>query len=88
MPPDRRVALDELGDVVRSLLGKAVPAVLENLDVHVGPAVMGSKVLGERRHDRAEDALTANEQQGDVDRGRALGVERHVGREGAVHLES
>jgi cold shock CspA family protein len=48
MPTDRRVALDELGDVVRSLLGKVVPAVLENLDVHVGPAVMGSKVLGER----------------------------------------
>ena len=84
---DRRVSLDEFGDVVRSLLGQVVPAVLEDRDVHVGPAVMGSKVLGECRHDRAEDVLTADEQQGDVDRGGVSGVERHVGREGAVDLE-
>ena len=68
----RGVALDELGDLVRSLLGQVVPAVLENLDLHVGPAVVGSKVLGQSRHDRAEDVLAADEQQGDVDGGGAL----------------
>ena len=56
------VALDELGDLIRVLLGQVVPAVLEDLDLHVGPAVMGSKVLGQSRHDRAEDVLAANKQ--------------------------
>ena len=58
----RGVAFDELGDLVRSLLGQVVPAVLENLDLHVGPAVVGAKVLGQSRHDRAEDVLAANKQ--------------------------
>jgi hypothetical protein len=34
------VALDELGDFVGSLLGQVVPAVREDLDAHVGPAVV------------------------------------------------
>jgi hypothetical protein len=61
------VALDEPGDLVGSLLGQVVPAVLDDLDAHVGPAVVGSKVLGQGRHYRAEDVLAADQQQGDVD---------------------
>ena len=34
--------LDEPGDVVRSLLREVVPAVLEDLDLPVGPAIVGS----------------------------------------------
>jgi hypothetical protein len=51
------MALDELGNVVGSLVGEVVPGSLENLDLHVSPAVIGSQVSGERWHDRAEDVL-------------------------------
>jgi hypothetical protein len=61
------VALDELGDLVGSLLGPVVPTVREDLDAYVGPAVVGSKVLGHGRHYRAEDVLAADQQQRDVD---------------------
>jgi hypothetical protein len=49
------------------LFGHVVSAVLDNLDLHVGPAVVARRFLGQSRHDRAEDVLDADEQQRNVD---------------------
>jgi hypothetical protein len=84
----RSVAFDELGDIVRPLLGQIVAAILENLNLDVGPAVMGAEVLRESRHNRPEDVFAANEHQRNVDGAGAPGVGRDVGGKGAVDRES